>query len=200
MGSQSRTRLSDWSDLIWLLLIYDSCFLTIHGYMTFLAILDSFSKCIQSACRVSYLSCVQLFATLWTVVYQAPLSMEFSRQEHCSGLPCPPPGDLPDPGIEPACSTSSALASGFFPTSAPGKPTFCVHNTLKEIPEWVLVWKWKRKIGGVTRSGHSRQIGIIEPISEEWLWLTALRSYISGSGNHVCRVPYCTFIALPGTK
>ena len=44
---------------------------------------------------------VQLFATPWIVAHQAPLSMEFSRQEYCSGLPFPPPGDLPDPGIEP---------------------------------------------------------------------------------------------------
>ena len=90
---------------------------------------------------LSCFSHVQLFATPWPVAHPAPLSMGFSRQEHWSGLPCPPPGDLPDPGIEPACSTSSALGSGFFPTSAPGKPTFCVRNTLKEIPEWVLIWK-----------------------------------------------------------
>ena len=45
------------------------------------------------------LSCVRLFATLGTVAHQAPLSMEFSRQEYWSGLPFPPPGDLPDPGI-----------------------------------------------------------------------------------------------------
>jgi len=43
--------------------------------------------------------------------------MEFSRQEYWSGLPCPPPGDLPDPGIEPESLTSSALAGGFFTTS-----------------------------------------------------------------------------------
>ena len=43
-----------------------------------------------------------VFATLWAVAHQAPLSMGFSRQEHWSGLPCPPPDDLPDPGIEPA--------------------------------------------------------------------------------------------------
>ena len=54
---------------------------------------------------------VQLFVTLWTIASQAPLSMGFSRQEYWSGLPCPPPGDLPDPGIEPA---SPALAGGFF--------------------------------------------------------------------------------------
>ena len=47
------------------------------------------------------LSHVRLFATPWTVAYQAPQSMEFSRQEYWSGLPFPSPGDLPDPGIEP---------------------------------------------------------------------------------------------------
>ena len=47
------------------------------------------------------LSRVQLFATPWTVAYEAPLSMGFPRQEYCSGLPFPAPGDLPDPGIEP---------------------------------------------------------------------------------------------------
>ena len=45
---------------------------------------------------------ILLFATLWTVTLQAPLSMAFSRQEHWSGLPCLPPGDLPNPGIEPS--------------------------------------------------------------------------------------------------
>ena len=44
---------------------------------------------------------VQLFVILWPIAHQAHLSMEFSRQEYCSGLPCHPPGDLPDPGIEP---------------------------------------------------------------------------------------------------
>ena len=53
-------------------------------------------------CVLSCFSHVRLFATPWTVVHQAPLSMGFSRQEHWSGLPCPPPGDLPDPGTEPA--------------------------------------------------------------------------------------------------
>ena len=47
------------------------------------------------------LSCVRLFATLWTVARQAPLFMGFSRQEYWSGLPFPSPGDLPNPGIEP---------------------------------------------------------------------------------------------------
>ena len=49
---------------------------------------------------LSHFSHVQLFSTPWTVAHQAPLPMEFSRQEYWSGLPFPPPGDLPDPGIE----------------------------------------------------------------------------------------------------
>ena len=55
--------------------------------------------------------------TQWTVTHQAPLSMGFSRQEYWSRLSCPPPGDLLDPGIEPASLMSPALAGGFFITS-----------------------------------------------------------------------------------
>ena len=65
------------------------------------------------------LSRVRLFATPWTVAYQAPPSMGFSRQEYWSGLPFLSPGDLPDLGIEPI---SPALAGGFFTTESPGKP------------------------------------------------------------------------------
>ena len=57
---------------------------------------------------------------------QAPLSMGFSRQEYWSGLPCPPPGALPGPGMESMSLMSPALAGGFFISSAPGKPT---HST-----------------------------------------------------------------------
>ena len=57
--------------------------------------------------------------TPWTVAFQGPLTMGFSRQEYWSGLPLPSPGDLPKPGIEP---TSLALADGFFTTEPPGKP------------------------------------------------------------------------------
>ena len=54
----------------------------------------------------------------WTVARQAPLSMGFSRQEYWSGLPFPPPGDLPDPGMEPTSPVSPVLAGGIFMTSA----------------------------------------------------------------------------------
>ena len=69
-------------------------------------------------CLLSRFTCVQLFVTPWIIAHQAPLSMGFSRQEHWSGLPCPSPGDLPDPGIEPVSLMSSALAGMFFTTSA----------------------------------------------------------------------------------
>ena len=58
-----------------------------------------------------------LTATLWTVTRQAPLSMRFFRQEYWSGLPCPSPGDLPNPGIKPMSLMSLALAGSFFTTT-----------------------------------------------------------------------------------
>ena len=63
------------------------------------------------ACMLSRFSHVQFSATLWTIACQAPLFMGFSRQEYWSGMLCPSPGDLPDPGIKPASLTSPALAS-----------------------------------------------------------------------------------------
>ena len=67
---------------------------------------------------LSHFSHVWHFVTLQTVAHKASLSMGFSRQEYWSGLPCPPPGDLPDPGIEPGSLMSPAFACGFFTTSA----------------------------------------------------------------------------------
>ena len=81
-------------------------------YMTF----NVFQNCM---CVYGLLSHVQLIVTPWTVACQAPLSMKFSGQEYCSGLPFPPPGELPDPGMEPI---SSALKGGVFTTEPPGKP------------------------------------------------------------------------------
>ena len=74
--------------------------------------------------RAQSLSHVQLFSTACTVAYQTPLSMRFSRQEYWSGLPFLFPGDLLDPGVEPA---SPVLAGRLFTTEAPGKPqVFCI--------------------------------------------------------------------------
>ena len=63
------------------------------------------------------LSCEQLFTTQWTVALQATLSTEFSRQEYRSGLPFPPPGNLPDPEIEPVSPAASALQEDSLPLS-----------------------------------------------------------------------------------
>ena len=66
---------------------------------------------------LSHFSGVRLFVTPWTIARQAPLSMGFSRQEYWSGLPCPPPGDLPNPEFKVEPLMSPALAGGFFTTS-----------------------------------------------------------------------------------
>ena len=65
----------------------------------------------------------QVFEILCTIAFQVPLSMGFSRQEYRSGLPCPPPGDLLDPGIEYSSFKSSALVGGFFTIEPPRKPS-----------------------------------------------------------------------------
>ena len=90
----------------------------------------SFSRGRVSAESLFHLCCaglsrfsrVRLFATLQTVALQASLSMGFPRQGYWRGLPCPPPGDLPDPAIKPMSLMSPALASGFFTTSHLGSP------------------------------------------------------------------------------
>ena len=76
--------------------------------------------------EVKSLSCVQLFATPWTVACQTPPSMGFSRQEYWSGLPFPSPGDLPNPEIEPGSPTLQADSLLFQP---PGK--LCWEETVK---------------------------------------------------------------------
>ena len=94
-------------------------------------------------CVLSCYSCVQLFVTLWTIAHQAPLSMGFSRQEYWSGLPCPPPGDILDPGIKPG----SPLAS--LPLSHRGSP-WSSFSTVRYLPSsvqslnhvWLLATQW----------------------------------------------------------
>ena len=86
----------------------------LHSFCTHtITLFFTFSVCVPSHC-----SHVWLFATLWTEAHWAPLSMKFSRQEYWSGLPCPPPGHLPDPGIEPKSVTLPALAGQLFTMSA----------------------------------------------------------------------------------
>ena len=96
---------------------------------TFLIINNSNIDSLTLKVKVKSLSHVQLFGTPWTVAYQAPPSMGFSRQENWSGLPFPSPGNLPDPGIKPGSPTLEADA---LTSEPPGKPYFNTHKYSKE--------------------------------------------------------------------
>ena len=118
----------------------------------------------------SVLQCVcgiWLFAALWTVARQAPLSMGFSRKEYWRGLPFPFPGDLPDPVIEPASPVSSTLAGGFLTHEPSGN---------KRLNDWLTVWhKW-----------FSTKVCL----SCDWSWslygCEVLGQRIELSGPHMC--------------
>ena len=89
--------------------------------------------CVQVNMHLCYVTSVMSNSvTPWTVDYQTPLSVGFSRQEYWSGLPCPPPGDLPNPGIEPTSLMSPSLAGGFFTAST-------TWEALIAIPKLLLV-------------------------------------------------------------
>ena len=81
-------------------------------------------------CRLSHFNCVRLFVTWWTIACQAPLSMGFSRQEYWSGLPCPPPRDLLDPGAQPTPSEAHALPVDSLPLSHQEAPSSGERATL----------------------------------------------------------------------
>ena len=80
---------------------------------------SSIARYSMCACMLSCFCLVWIFATLWTVAHQAPLSIGFSRQEYWSGLPFPSPGDLPDPRMEPGCPELQVDSS---PLSHQGSP------------------------------------------------------------------------------
>ena len=99
----------------------------------------------DSVCQL--LSRVRLSATPWTVAHQAPLSMEFYRQEHWSGLPFPSPEDLPDPGIKPG---SPELLADSLPSEPPGKSKLKLKNNCRRhkrhsFDPWVRKLPWRRK-------------------------------------------------------
>ena len=92
------------------------------------------------------LSPVQLFGTPRTVARQAPLSMEFSRQEYWAGLPFTPPEDLPNPGIEPASPESPASTGKFFTTKPPGKPSLVSKTSNKTMMYFFFTFSEFRKV------------------------------------------------------
>ena len=109
--------------------------------------------CVSHACKISktlsfhlwltfkvkLLSYVRLFANPWTVAYQTPLPMEFSRQEYWSGLPFPSPGAFPDPGIR---LRSPALQADTLPPEPPGKPDWSLSSTQRMIAKSELKKTW----------------------------------------------------------
>ena len=116
-------------------------------------------------CMLSRSSHVQLFETSWTIACQAPLSTGFSRQEFWSGLPCPPPGDLPNSGTELASLMSPALASGFFTTST-------ILDNLWDDPQWPPLFNINTLMWSPSFEGDSFLTNRIW--QEEWLSLLKL--------------------------
>ena len=91
------------------------------------------------ACSVTH---IWLFVTPWTVPCQAPLSMEFSRQEYWNGLPFPTPGDFPDLGMKPAPLASPTLAGRFFTIVPPRRPSRkeCILSHFSHVRLFVTLW------------------------------------------------------------
>ena len=110
-------------------------------------------------CGLCRFSCARLFVALWTVAHQASLSVGFSRQEYRSRLPFRPPGDLPRPGMEPACLLSPASAVGLFITAPPGKPVYdrcvCVRSRFSRVQLFASSWTVASQVP--LSEGFSRQ-------------------------------------------
>ena len=89
------------------------------------------------------LSHVQFSVALWTAAHQASLSMGFSRQEYWSGLPCPPPRDIPNPGVEPASPVSHAVHADTLPLYGASLVVQMVKNPPAMWETWVLSLGWE---------------------------------------------------------
>ena len=112
-------------------------------------------------CVLSHFSCVQLFATLWTIAREVPLSMEFYRQKYWSGLPCPPQGALTDSGIKPVSPASPVLPGGSLTLMPPGKHTFTATSRLVR---WTsLAVQWLRLRFQCRRWGFNPWLGNQDP-------------------------------------
>ena len=132
--------------------------------------------CFLAGKDVKSLSRVQFFVTPWTVTYQAPLSMGFSRQEHWSGLLFPSPGDLPDLGLKPS---SPALHADTLPSEPPGKESYdkprqhiekqrhcsankCPYSQSYGFPsDHVWLWELAHKEGGVPKNWCFLTVGLL---------------------------------------
>jgi len=112
-----------------------------------------------SACVLNAVS--KSLRTLRPVARRAPLSMGFSRQEYWSGLPFPPPGDLPNPQMEPAAIVSPALAGRFFTAEAPGKPS--LHSRVQHLRAMIT------RVGSLPQNNHHQNLYIQIPRASDLL-------------------------------
>ena len=124
------------------------------------------------------LSCVQHFVTLGTAAHQAPLPIEFSRQEYWSGLPFPPTRDLLNPGIQPTSTVSPALQANSLPAEPLGKPTLVAQWVKNALPMQDMQEMWVWSLGGedpleeeMAMATHSSGLAWRIPWAEEPGWL-----------------------------
>ena len=111
------------------------------------------SDMVLPECMLNYFSHIQLFVTPWTIALQTPLFMRLSRQEYLGGLPCPAPGDLPDPGVKPASFMSPVLEGGFFSTSATWKVHLpCIKVSFCHPQKWFFLIFYCLNL--ITHTGH----------------------------------------------
>ena len=119
-------------------------------------------------CMLSCFSRVWLFVTLWIIARQASLLVGFSRWEYWSGLPCSPPGELPDPGIKPMSLTSPVLSGRYFTTSAAWEAHVCISLY---IYIWNIFWSivafWASLVAQWSRSHLPMQETWVQSLGQE---------------------------------
>ena len=145
--------------------------------------------------KVKSLCHVRLFATLWTVAHQAPPFMGFSRQEYCSGLPFPSPGDLPNPGIKPGSPALQADALTSEPPGKPGRHPYLTTGKTVALTRWTFV----SKVRSLLFNTLTRFVIAFLPRSKHLLisWLQSLSSDFGVQENKVCHCFHCFPIYLP---
>ena len=125
----------------------------------------------EHVCACSVASVLSNSANPWTLACQAPLSVEFSTQEYWTGLPFPPPGDLPDPGIKSTSPVSPALQVDFFTTEPPGKPQGCWGtnrlNAFVKVSQWQFgqAPSWTHSFTPVATQGRASEVSRSPPSS-----------------------------------
>ena len=144
----------------------------------------------ERACMLRCFSRVRLLATLWTIARRLLCPWEFSKQEYWSGLPCPPPGDLPDLGLEPVSLTSPALAGRLFTTSAqweasslPLAPTWEAQYSEQNLPNHQVLPSIR--IFGITQKKRTPMTKIFTFHVSQWMPKIKERRGEEGRGHRL---------------